>query len=131
MASVTLGSTYAALAAELDELLPDRGAVVDVHTHLGVDEDGQSLDLPSLLGYLDQVDAAARACVFPLHDPDRHLNEAISSAIPALIDYRDQGIIGAVGAGMNAFQPNFAPVGTCERISGNDFRGYGGRRFGE
>jgi D-threo-aldose 1-dehydrogenase len=48
---------------------------------------------------LDRVD------VVYVHDPDRHLDEAISSAIPALIDYRDQGIIGAVGAGMNAWPP--------------------------
>ena len=71
MAAVSSSSAYAPLASELDELLPSRDIVVDVHTHLGADEDGQSLDLPSLLGYLDQVDAAARACVFALHDPDR------------------------------------------------------------
>ena len=71
MASVSFGSLYAPLAAELDELLPSRDGVVDAHTHLGSDEDGQSLDLASLITYLDQVDRAARACVFPLHDPDR------------------------------------------------------------
>ncbi|MDQ6841146.1 MAG: amidohydrolase family protein, partial [Actinomycetota bacterium] len=49
-----------------------RADVLDVHTHLGVDEDGSSLDLETLLAYLDLVDPAARACVFPLHDPDRH-----------------------------------------------------------
>jgi len=68
---VSFGSLYAPLAAELDELLPSRDGVVDAHTHLGSDEDGQSLDLASLITYLDQVDRAARACVFPLHDPDR------------------------------------------------------------
>jgi hypothetical protein len=71
VASVSFGSLYAPLAAELDELLPSRDGVVDAHTHLGSDEDGQSLDLASLITYLDQVDRAARACVFPLHDPDR------------------------------------------------------------
>ena len=71
MASVSFSSLYAPLAAELDELLPSRHGVVDAHTHLGSDEDGQSLDLASLITYLDQVDGAARACVFPLHDPDR------------------------------------------------------------
>jgi uncharacterized protein len=67
----SVSSAYAPIAAELDELLPNRTAVVDAHTHLGRDEDGQSLDLESLIGYLDQVDTAARACVFPLDDPDR------------------------------------------------------------
>lgn len=71
MASVSFSSLYAPLAAELDELLPSRHGVVDAHTHLGSDEDGQSLDLASLITYLNQVDGAARACVFPLHDPDR------------------------------------------------------------
>src|ERR1019366_1142350 len=71
VASVSFSSLYAPLAAELAELLPSRHGVVDAHTHLGSDEDGQSLDLASLITYLDQVDGAARACVFPLHDPDR------------------------------------------------------------
>jgi hypothetical protein len=68
---MSFGSVYAPVTAELDELLPTRAAVVDAHTHLGLDEDGQSLDLAGLLGHLDQVDRAARACVFPLHDPER------------------------------------------------------------
>ena len=72
MTEPNLDSAYAPVAAELDELLPVRAEVVDVHTHLGVDEDGSSLDLETLLAYLDLVDPAARACVFPLHDPDRH-----------------------------------------------------------
>jgi predicted TIM-barrel fold metal-dependent hydrolase len=67
----SLPPAYAPIAAELAELLPNRSAVVDAHTHLGRDEDGQSLDLASLISFLDQVDGAARACVFPLHDPDR------------------------------------------------------------
>ncbi|MGI8572031.1 MAG: amidohydrolase family protein [Solirubrobacteraceae bacterium] len=72
MTAAGIGSAYAPVAAELGELLPVRADVVDVHTHLGVDEDGSSLDLETLLGYLDQVDGSSCACVFPLHDPDRH-----------------------------------------------------------
>ena len=71
MSAASVPSVYDSLAAELDELLPSRSGVIDAHSHLGRDEDGQSLDLASLISYLDQVDAAARACVFPLHDPDR------------------------------------------------------------
>ena len=59
------------LVDEVVELLPDGATVLDAHTHLGRDEDGQSLDLPGLLAFLDQVGPSARACVFPLHDPDR------------------------------------------------------------
>ena len=45
--------------------------MLDAHTHLGLDEDGQALELDGLLAFLDQVDPHACACVFPLHDPDR------------------------------------------------------------
>src|SRR5579871_5076120 len=62
---------FAGVAAELRELLPEGCAIVDAHTHLGLDEDGRSLDLGSLLAALDEVGEGARACVFPLHDPER------------------------------------------------------------
>jgi len=46
-----------------------------------------------------------RADVVHVHDPDDHLDEAIASALPALAALRDEGVIGAVGAGMNAVAP--------------------------
>ncbi len=52
-------------------LLPADAVVVDAHTHLGLDEDGQSLDPDGLIGLLDQLGPTARACTFPLHDPER------------------------------------------------------------
>ncbi len=36
-----------------------------------------------------------------LHDPDDHWKQAAEEAMPALADLRDQGVIGAIGAGMN------------------------------
>src|ERR1700677_2769612 len=56
--------------AETERLRPPEAEVIDAHTHLGLDEDGRSLALGQLL---DQLDAAGarRACVFPLHDPER------------------------------------------------------------
>lgn len=36
-----------------------------------------------------------------LHDPDLHWRQAVTEALPALTDLREQGVIGAVGAGMN------------------------------
>jgi hypothetical protein len=56
--------------AEAQQLRPSGGEVFDAHTHLGLDEDGRSLDLPTLLSQLDGA-GARRACVFPLHDPER------------------------------------------------------------
>jgi D-threo-aldose 1-dehydrogenase len=46
-----------------------------------------------------------RADVVHVHDPDAHLDEAIASALPALAAMRDEGVIGAVGAGMNYVAP--------------------------
>ncbi len=44
---------------------------------------------------LDRVD------ILHLHDPDDHLAEALTEALPALVELREQGTIGAVSAGMN------------------------------
>ncbi|HEV7528003.1 MAG TPA: amidohydrolase family protein [Solirubrobacteraceae bacterium] len=57
--------------AETAGLRPPGAEIIDAHTHLGLDEDGRSLTLEQLLSQLDAADAR-RACVFPLHDPERH-----------------------------------------------------------
>ncbi|KUN24682.1 aldo/keto reductase [Streptomyces antibioticus] len=44
---------------------------------------------------LDRID------VVYLHDPDEHWRQAAEEAMPALAELRDQGVIGAIGAGMN------------------------------
>ncbi|MEV0174152.1 aldo/keto reductase [Streptomyces sp. NPDC050803] len=36
-----------------------------------------------------------------LHDPDDHWRQAAEEAMPTLAELRDQGVIGAIGAGMN------------------------------
>jgi hypothetical protein len=56
--------------AEAERLRPADALVIDAHTHLGLDEDGRSLSLDALLSLLDAA-GARRACVFPLHDPER------------------------------------------------------------
>jgi uncharacterized protein len=63
-------SALSPFVEEARRLTPDRAEIVDAHTHLGLDEDGRSLDLAGLLGQLDAA-GASRACVFPLHDPER------------------------------------------------------------
>jgi hypothetical protein len=60
----------APFVADAQALLPAGAEVFDAHTHLGLDEDGRSLTLAQLLGMLDDA-SARRACVFPLHDPER------------------------------------------------------------
>jgi len=44
---------------------------------------------------LDHIDIAY------LHDPDEHWGEASTTGIDALIQLREQGLVGAIGAGMN------------------------------
>jgi len=66
-----LAASYETVVTEVTALLPAGASVVDAHTHLGRDEDGQSLDPAELIGFLDQIGPTARACTFPLHDPER------------------------------------------------------------
>ena len=63
-------SALAPFLAETAALRPANAEAIDAHTHLGLDEDGRSLTLEQLLSQLDAADAR-RACVFPLHDPER------------------------------------------------------------
>ncbi len=63
-------TALAPFLAETARLRPAGAEVIDAHTHLGLDEDGRSLTLEQLLGQLDAAEAR-RACVFPLHDPER------------------------------------------------------------
>jgi len=44
---------------------------------------------------LDRIDVAL------LHDPDDHEEQAFGAAFPELVKLRDEGVIGAVGVGMN------------------------------
>ncbi|GAA2175548.1 aldo/keto reductase [Agrococcus versicolor] len=44
---------------------------------------------------LDRVD------VVYLHDPDDHLQQAATEGVDALVRLRDEGVVGAIGAGMN------------------------------
>jgi predicted TIM-barrel fold metal-dependent hydrolase len=63
-------NALAPFLAETQRLRPAQAEVIDAHTHLGLDEDGRSLTLGQLIAQLDHADAR-RACVFPLHDPER------------------------------------------------------------
>jgi GNAT superfamily N-acetyltransferase len=107
------------LADELDRLLPRREFVVDAHAHLGKDEDGQSLSVEELIAYLDQVSGAARACVFPLHDPERR---------PAYRKPNDRVLAWAQESGGRLFpycrlDPAEDPIGEAERCLALGARG--------
>ncbi len=57
---------------------------------------------------LDRVDIAL------IHDPDDFLPEAADGAYPALAELRGQGVVGAIGAGMNFTAPLTWLVERCD-----------------
>src|SRR3954465_12468291 len=65
-------AAFAPFREEGRALLPDGAGVPDAHTHLRADADGPALERDALRAALDEVFPGARACTFPLHDPDRH-----------------------------------------------------------
>lgn len=63
--------------------------------------DGVRRSIDSSLGRLglDRVD------IVLIHDPEDYMDDALRKAMPALVELREQGVIGAVGAGMNFWAP--------------------------
>lgn len=56
--------------------------------------------LRSIEDSLERIGTDRLDVVF-VHDPDDHYEEAVATAFPTLIELRDQGVIGAIGSGMN------------------------------
>ena len=73
----------------------------DVHPVFDFSADGVHRSLEASLKRLglDRVD------IVHMHDPDHHLDQAINEAYPALRRWRDEGVVGAIGAGMNFAEP--------------------------
>ena len=49
-----------------------------------------------------------------VHDPDEHVDQVIEETFPALARLRDEGIVGAIGAGMNDWRPLLRFVEHCD-----------------
>jgi D-threo-aldose 1-dehydrogenase len=58
----------------------------------------------SLAASLDRL-GLDRVDIVLVHDPDHQLEQAITEALPALVQLRDEGVVSAVGVGMNAVAP--------------------------
>lgn len=56
--------------------------------------------LRSLEGSLERL-GLDRVDVVYLHDPDEHWDAASTTGVDTLVELRDQGVVGAIGAGMN------------------------------
>jgi D-threo-aldose 1-dehydrogenase len=59
----------------------------------------------SLESSLERLDVDHIDIVY-IHDPEEHMEAALSEAVPALIDLRRQGVVGAVGVGTNFVEPS-------------------------
>ncbi|HEV3226018.1 MAG TPA: aldo/keto reductase [Acidimicrobiales bacterium] len=71
--------------------------VPPVHPVFDFSADGVKRSLEASLERLgvDRVD------IVHVHDPDDHAEEALACAFPVLRHWRDHGVVGAIGAGMN------------------------------
>lgn len=49
-----------------------------------------------------------------VHDPDQHVEQVIEETLPALVRLRNEGVVGAIGAGMNDWRPLLTFVEQCE-----------------
>ncbi|HVV37294.1 MAG TPA: aldo/keto reductase [Acidimicrobiales bacterium] len=76
-------------------------AVPDLHSSFDFSADGIRRSLAASLERLgtDRVD------IVYVHDPDDHMDQALAEAFPVLRQWRDEGIVGAIGAGMNFAGP--------------------------
>jgi D-threo-aldose 1-dehydrogenase len=63
--------------------------------------DGVRRSLDASLGRLglDRIDMVY------IHDAEDHMEQALREAVPALLELREQGVVGAIGAGMNFVAP--------------------------
>ena len=104
--------------AETEALRPAGAEVIDAHTHLGLDEDGRSLTLEQLLGQLDDA-GARRACVFPLHDPER--KPAYSLPNDRVLGWAKESEGRLVP--FCRLDPTEGPIAEAERSLGNGARG--------
>jgi predicted TIM-barrel fold metal-dependent hydrolase len=122
MVHPVIDSIYAeALApflAETQRLSPAGAEVIDAHTHLGLDEDGRSLTLEQLLSQLDAA-GAQRACVFPLHDPER--KPAYSLPNDRVLTWSGESAGRLVP--FCRLDPSEDPLAECERCLGIGARG--------
>ncbi|MXX47095.1 MAG: aldo/keto reductase [Chloroflexi bacterium] len=68
--------------------------------HFDFSRDGALRSFESSLERLgvDHID------ILLVHDPDDHEDQAMREAFPALIELREQGLVGAIGAGMNQWE---------------------------
>lgn len=98
-----LGEALAGVARDRFVLSTKVGRVLDMDTRtlrFDYSRDGVLRSLEGSLARLrlDHVD------ILHIHDPDEYQDEALEEAFPTLDDLRSQGVIRAIGAGMNQWE---------------------------
>lgn len=87
------------LVPTTNDAMDDEGFVVPA-THRRVWDFSRDGVLRSLEASLDRL-GLDRVDVLYLHDPDDHWTQAVEQGYPALAELRDQGVVRAIGVGMN------------------------------
>lgn len=115
-----LGSALAGLPRDAYVVSTKVGRLLERHPRpTGSDLPGAGFDVPDVLrrrwdfsrdGVRRSLETSLdrlgldRVDVVYVHDPDEHVEEALAGALPALVELRDQGVVGAIGVGMNQWQ---------------------------
>ena len=96
----TLDRDSFTLSSKVGRLLDRTDTPSEVKVRFDYSRDGvlRSIEESLTRLNLDRVDVAL------IHDPDNHYEEAIDTAFPTLADLRSQGVIGAIGSGMNQWE---------------------------
>ncbi|TDP96667.1 aldo/keto reductase [Labedaea rhizosphaerae] len=118
LAEIRLGRGLAGLPRDSFQVSTKVGRLLEPVTPSGQDLDA-GFDVPatavrrwdfsadgvkrSLESSLDRL-GLDRVDVVLLHDPDDHWQQAVDEAYPVLHEWRAQGVVGAIGAGMNQWQ---------------------------
>ena len=97
-----IGDALAGVARERYILATKVGKRIapDGSIYFDYSRDGALRSIEESLGRLrtDRLD------IVHIHDPDDHEREALDAIFPALAELRSQGVIGAIGAGMNQWE---------------------------
>jgi D-threo-aldose 1-dehydrogenase len=83
------------LASKVGRIVQPDGSVVFDYSRNGIQR--------SIQDSLNRL-KLKRIDILHLHDPDQHFRAALDSALPLLVDLRRQGVIAAVGVGMNQWK---------------------------
>lgn len=99
LSETRLGMALAGMARERFTIASKVGFLVEEDGSLRRDYSRDSV-LRSIEASLKRL-RIDRLDIVHIHDPDNHMREALDHAFPTLLDLKAQGVIGAIGSGVN------------------------------